>query len=151
MAKKRQTFKGHTFSVRVPEKTRYGLDLLARKHHAQISALVIRAIDMLFESEGLARKGEGFDVLLDRLWSESESGRVMALAQYAPTFATADEMRMAYLINRACTEYESRGLGDRQAVFARIDQRIDLLRDAATRKVEDESFMDALRAEWGDK
>lgn len=92
MRKKRPIFKGHSFSIRVPEKVRYGLDLLCRKHNVQISSLVLRAIEQMFEVEGLSKREPGQLLsLLDRLWSESEIERLEALQAHAPELATSKE------------------------------------------------------------
>ena len=100
MRKKRQTFKGHSFSLRVPEKVRYGLDLLARKHHVQMSALVMRAIDKMFDDEGLNSRDQGQLLsLLDKLWSESESERILALQAHAPELMTHEEQLMRMVID----------------------------------------------------
>lgn len=98
--RKRQTFKGHSFSLRVPEKVRYGLDLLARKHHVQMSALVMRAIDKMFEDEGLNRREPGQLLsLMDKLWSDSESERIYLLQQHAPELMTREEQTMRAVLD----------------------------------------------------
>lgn len=100
MRKKRQTFKGHSFSLRVPEKVRYGLDLLARKHHVQMSALVMRAIDKMFDDEGLNSRDQGQLLsLLDKLWSDSESERIFALQAHAPELMTPEEQIMRMILD----------------------------------------------------
>lgn len=87
---KKQTLKGSALSVRLPDKTRYGLELAARRNKAQISAMVIRAIDDLLEREGLTKRD---DVLtwLDKLWHESEPERIKALREHAPMLMTPAE------------------------------------------------------------
>lgn len=98
--RKRQTFKGHSFSLRVPEKVRYGLDLLARKHHVQMSALVMRAIEKMFEDEGLNRRESGQLLsLMDKLWSDSEAERIYLLQQHAPELMTREEQSMRAVLD----------------------------------------------------
>ena len=98
--RKRQTFKGHSFSLRVPEKVRYGLDLLARKHHVQMSALVMRAIEKMFEDEGLNRREPGQLLsLMDKLWSDSEAERIYLLQQHAPELMTREEQSMRAVLD----------------------------------------------------
>jgi len=89
---KKQVLKGTSLSLRIPEKIRYGLDLMGRKHKAQISALVLRAIEDMFENDGLTKKKNGEAITpLDRLWSESESERIKALGEHAPMIMTSAE------------------------------------------------------------
>jgi hypothetical protein len=92
----RQKTKTDTIGVRVPPKTRYALDLIARKRGASLSALMVEAADKLIESEGMTvvRPGDKA-TLLDTLWSESEDGRLMSLLRYAPTLLTHPERVMA--------------------------------------------------------
>lgn len=105
--KKRQVYKGHSFSLRVPEKIRYGLDLLARRRGIQMSALVGRAIETLLETEGLAAKRPGEVVtLLDRIWSEDEPERVAALVRHAPELATPGERQAAATLERFQARYQ---------------------------------------------
>lgn len=90
--KKKQILKGSSLSVRLPDKTRYGLELAARRNKVQMSALVNRAVDDLLISEGLTKKIDGEVVTwLDKLWSESESERIKALGEHAPMLMTPAE------------------------------------------------------------
>lgn len=99
MRKPRKTYKGHTFSIRVPEKVRYGLELLSRKNQVQMSTLVLRAIETMFESEGLNRREPGQLLsLLDKLWRETETERILTLVELAPELATEDEKKAAIVI-----------------------------------------------------
>lgn len=89
---KKQLLKGSSLSVRLPEKTRYGLELAARSSQMQLSSMVIRAIEDLLEKTGITKRIDG-DVVtwLDRLWSESESQRLMLLGEHAPMLMTPAE------------------------------------------------------------
>ena len=90
--RKRQVFKGTAFSLRVPEKVRFGIDLLCRKAGVQLSTLVIRAIEDLFEKEGLTTRKPGqLFSLLDRLWSQSHYTRARNIREMAPELLTQEE------------------------------------------------------------
>ena len=92
----REKVKTDSIGIRIPPKTRYALDLIARKRGASLSALMAEAADKLIEAEGLTviRPGDKA-CLLDQLWSESEDGRLMSLLRYAPTLLTHPERVMA--------------------------------------------------------
>lgn len=98
MAKK-QVLKGTSLSLRIPEKIRYGLDLMGRSHKTQISALALRAIEDLLERGGLTKKKEGEVITpLDKLWNESESERIKALGEHAPMLMTpAEKVELAVI------------------------------------------------------
>lgn len=97
--KKRQVLKGHSFSLRVPPRIRYALDLLSRKNGQQMSALVVKAIERLLEDEGLTKKEPGqLFSLLDRLWSEDEVERIKAIVKYGKGLASPFEKVQAQFI-----------------------------------------------------
>lgn len=109
----RQKTKTDTIGVRVPPKTRYALDLIARKRGASLSSLMVDAAEKLIESEGMTvvRPGDNSS-LLDLLWSESESERLLALLDHAPSLLTYPERIMADVLfavrhERAFSKYES--------------------------------------------
>ena len=114
----RQKNKTDTIGVRVSPKTRYALDLIARKHGASLSALMVSAAEKLIEAEGMTVVRPGDDSsLIDKLWSESEGERLLALKQHAPSLLTYPEGVMAdvlYHINylRKMEKYEN-DAGDR--------------------------------------
>lgn len=104
--KKRPIQKGHTFSVRMPEKTRYGIDLLARKYRTQVSAIVTKAVDALLAGEGLTTRQDGeLWSLLDKLWSESPAMRLIQLVREAPELATDDEKRIGQAFKALIDRY----------------------------------------------
>lgn len=97
--KKRQVLKGHSFSLRVPPRVRYALDLLSRKNGQQMSALVMKAIERFLEDEGLTKKDPGqLFSLLDRLWSEDESERIKAIVKHGEGLASPIEKIQAQFI-----------------------------------------------------
>jgi len=108
----RQKTKTDTIGVRVPPKTRYALDLIARKRGASLSALMVEAADKLIESEGMTVVRPGDDSsLLDKLWHESEADRLLALLRYAPSLLTHPERVMANTLEtifnfRSLKQYE---------------------------------------------
>jgi hypothetical protein len=86
-------------SVRVDPKLRYGLDLVARKQHISVSDAVVQAVDTYLQEKGLAVKELGQNLsLLDRLWSESESERIVNVAKYSD-LASSDEICIAQMID----------------------------------------------------
>ena len=96
----RQKTKTDTIGVRVPPKTRYALDLIARKRGASLSALMVEAADKLIESEGMTVVRPGDDAsLIDLLWSESEGERLLALFRHAPSLLTHPERVMAQILH----------------------------------------------------
>lgn len=97
--RKRQVHKPHAFSVRVPDKTRFGIDLLCKKNGVQLSTLIVRAVEDLFEKEGLGTRkpGEMFS-LLDKLWDENPAVRWRNIATNAPEFLSAYDMEMLQIL-----------------------------------------------------
>ncbi len=95
----RQKNKTDTIGVRVSPRLRFALDLLARKHGASLSTIMVMAAEKLIESEGLTTvPPEEEKSLLDKLWSESESERLLALLKHAPTLLTHPERTMAEVL-----------------------------------------------------
>jgi hypothetical protein len=78
--------RGGFLTARIPEKTKYGLTLMARLHHDPPPDVLIRALNNLYSTEhiGLIVSVEGNEHprhLLDLVWSESEAERFAKLAQ----------------------------------------------------------------------
>lgn len=91
MAKK-QVYKAGVLNCRVPSKTRFGAELLCRKHRASLSTLVNAAMEKLFESEGLSTRKEGELLsLLDKIYDERPGVRTRNLLRYAPELLTPQE------------------------------------------------------------
>jgi len=85
MKRTRRSHKTHTFSIRVPEKVRFGLDVLATKNNAQMSALVLRAIEDMFEREALSSREPGQLLsLLDKIWDDSDAQRLLKMRAICP-------------------------------------------------------------------
>jgi hypothetical protein len=100
--KKKVSTKEHTFSIRMPEKIRYALDLLARRHHTQVSAIVMKSILKEFEVENFTTLAPGEHLsLMDKLWASSEPVRVVNLAAHAPELLTDEERDVVNVILRS--------------------------------------------------
>jgi|SRR6185369_1529131 len=83
-------------TLRIPEKTKYGLMLMSRLHHEPVADIVIRALNNLFSAGrvGLIIKVPGDKDpmhLLDAVWAERESDRVANLAMTYPQLLSASE------------------------------------------------------------
>ena len=102
--RKKVVTKEHTFSIRMSEKVRYALDLLARRHHSGVSTIVMKSLFKTLEEEKLTTREEGEVLsLFDRLWSTEEPKRVVSLAVYAPELLTDDERDIIAVIMRSPT------------------------------------------------
>lgn len=83
--RKNRTRKTSTFTVRVPEKLRFAVDLLCERHQASLSTVVTRAVEDLAEKENLTTRSAGEMLsLLDRLYDPSEYQRLVNLMKFAP-------------------------------------------------------------------
>lgn len=93
MAKPKQRLKTETVGLRMSAKLRYGLELIARKRHTTLSALMVAAAEKLLEEEGLTERKQGKPYsLLDLLWRDNEADRKIALAMNAPELAAPEEV-----------------------------------------------------------
>ena len=94
-AKKGTRTTRESLTLRFDPKTRFGLELLARKQHRTVSAVVEWAVGMALNhpSEGLMfRWGKGeAELLLDRVWDVSEPDRLIRLAEIFPDLLSYDE------------------------------------------------------------
>ena len=101
--------RGAVLSVRIPEKTRYGLQLMSRLYREAIPDIVIRAVNDAFTSEngGLFIDVKGDDMprnLLAMTWAERESDRLANLALRYPDLLTGREQRLWTLV-KATAKY----------------------------------------------
>lgn len=95
VVKKKQRLKTETVGVRMSAKLRYGLELVARKHHATLSSLLVSAAEHLLKEEGLTERLPGKPYsLLDLLWSDDENNRKIALAMNAPELMARREVEV---------------------------------------------------------
>jgi hypothetical protein len=99
------------FTVRLPARLRFGLELTARLNNEPMTDVVVRAL-----SDGLSSENGGLFVdlpgeelpvfLLPKVWDERESVRLVKLALVYPTLLGATERRTWEVI-RAADKYWS--------------------------------------------
>lgn len=76
----------------MPERTRFGLDLLAKREGVQVSAIALRAIDLLFEREGLTSREPGQLLsILERVWDESDAQRLLKMQAICPELLSSED------------------------------------------------------------
>ena len=103
--RKKPILKGTSFSLRVPPKVRYGIDLLCHMSGKQLSTIVVDAIEAEFDRQGLTAKKKGeMLTLLDKLWDESPGMRLMKLKENAPELMSRDDSRKLDLAIKAGEE-----------------------------------------------
>ncbi len=102
MAKKPKIkYKPAKIDTRVPERIRYGAELMARKMGLSISGYVGRALEEKLKADGIDRREPGeIGSLLDKLWSSREDERLLNLANYAPELMTSDEQSVVSVVMR---------------------------------------------------
>ncbi len=94
MKQPKRTKKSHTFSLRMPDQTRFGLELLATRERVQASTIVLKAIEELFVREGITSRDPGQLLsLLDKTYDESEPRRILKLHEVAPELLTSDQRK----------------------------------------------------------
>jgi hypothetical protein len=86
-------------NVRIPERVKFGLQLLSRHTHVPVPDVVIRALEDAFTAEhgGLMVDLPGEDMprdLLKRVWDERESVRLAKLAFIYPSLLSLPEQRL---------------------------------------------------------
>jgi hypothetical protein len=102
---KRPINRGAAFHVRVPERTRYGADLLCRKYATNPPQIVERALNDLFIKEGLMVREEGeLTTLLDKLWSPIPEERLYRLWLHAPDLMTQEERELLQWVREMVEE-----------------------------------------------
>lgn len=84
------------FSVRLPARLRYGVELISRLNREPLTDVIVRAIDQAMTSEDrglfVDLPGEELPVyLLPKVWDERESVRLVKLALVYPTLLNAAE------------------------------------------------------------
>lgn len=98
-------------SVRVDPKLRYGLDLAARQQHISVSDAVVQAVAAYLASKGLMDKQEDKNLpLLDLIWDESESKRIVNLAQKLPSLASREDIMLFSLFKDMENNVFNRGV-----------------------------------------
>jgi hypothetical protein len=113
MAKKNQKgqAKSTTLNFRVDEKTKFALEVMARRQHRTISTVVEWAIELALNADGLGRiptkpeilnleDGREIEVtelglsLLDKLWAPHPWQRLQRFAKFAPNLMSFEENLM---------------------------------------------------------
>jgi hypothetical protein len=84
------------FSVRLPAKLRYAVELTARLNHEPMTDVIVRALNDAVSSEngGLFVEMPGHELpvfLLPKVWDERESVRLVKLALIHPALLSARE------------------------------------------------------------
>lgn len=100
-AKSADGAKTSTLSVRLTPKMRFGLEIMARLHRDTVPEIVTRAINDVFSSEfeGLwdyegPEESGSKRPLLNLLWAEEPSDRLVNIALYSPNLLSTVERRI---------------------------------------------------------
>ena len=98
-SKKTSDSKEAVLSIRIRPKVKYGLELVARKQHRAVSAVVetiaVREIARSLEKCPVGFFGEeAGDPYFDLLWATTEVERLSRLVTYAPELMTYDDTRL---------------------------------------------------------
>jgi len=96
-------------SIRMPEKTKFGLELTARLYNESIADIIVRAANMEISSENgglfVELPGEELPVfLLPRVWDERECVRIVKLALVYPDLLKRAE-KVAWTMVRDSDKY----------------------------------------------
>jgi hypothetical protein len=79
--------KTESITIRIAPKTKYGLDLLARRQHRTLTSVIEWIVNRSFEHGALADVA----AVLEQTWSPYESDRVMRLAKRFPQYLSYEE------------------------------------------------------------
>jgi hypothetical protein len=79
--------KTESITIRIAPKTKYGLDLLARRQHRTLTSVIEWIVNRSFEHGDLADVA----AVLEQTWSPYESDRVMRLAKRFPQYLSYEE------------------------------------------------------------
>lgn len=99
-------------TIRLPDKTRFALELLAKEQARSLSQAVEWALNVGVRAQRIEHAGGGsrsisVGELAEALWHEDESGRILKLYELAPHLLPFDDRCVAELVSTAA---ESRGL-----------------------------------------
>ncbi|MGE0672764.1 MAG: hypothetical protein AB7O64_06895 [Methylibium sp.] len=129
------------FSVRLPARLRYGVELISRLNREPKTDVIVRAIDQAMTAEhgGLFVDLPGEDLpvnLLPKLWDERESVRLVKLALVYPTLLTAVEKTLWARIREEPRYWDSKAKKDKQSIDDLRADRLEAdwseLRDGAS-------------------
>lgn len=100
--KKAEADKPEQFSVRLPPKLKFGLELLARAQHRSLSQVVEWAVQMGMNSYEVGRNFESLTDLLTSAWAYPEEGRrLLEVYRTAPALLSFEDAAACELIDRA--------------------------------------------------
>lgn len=103
----RKTTKGSTITIRLSDRTRYGLDLVCRLRGESISSVAGKAINMVLDGEGIDSREPGeLQSKLDRLWSPDPAERLMRLYEQAPELLTEEERDAFFMVQNEVAELD---------------------------------------------
>jgi hypothetical protein len=94
--------KPEQFSVRLPPKLKFGLELLARAQHRSLSQVVEWAVQMGMNTYEVGRDFESLTDLLTAAWEHPEEGRrLLEIYRSAPALLSFEEAAVCELVDRA--------------------------------------------------
>lgn len=100
--KKAVTEKPEQFSVRLPPKLKFGLELLARAQHRSLSQVVEWAVQMGMNTYEVGRNFESLTDLLTAAWEHEEEGRrLLEIYRTAPALLSFEDAAVCELVDRA--------------------------------------------------
>lgn len=100
--KKAVTDKPEQFSVRLPPKLKFGLELLARAQHRSLSQVVEWAVQMGMNTYEVGRNFESLTDLLTAAWKHEEEGRrLLEIYRAAPALLSFEDAAVCELVDRA--------------------------------------------------
>lgn len=90
------------FSIRLPPKLKFGLEMLARHQHRSLSQAVEWAVQVGLNSVHVDKDGTSLGAVLDRAWkSGSEAERTLAIYRYAPGLLSFEEAACCELLEHS--------------------------------------------------
>ncbi|HWW08137.1 hypothetical protein [Collimonas sp.] len=113
--------KKDVLTLRVSEKTRYGLDLLSRVTGKTLSQLLTESLEPLLQSAQLHLPNTQSN-LFNLTWSPFDSDRLVNLAVTAPDLLTLDEERIWTVIREQHEFFDANGDPRRDAIRGKWPQ-----------------------------
>jgi hypothetical protein len=88
----REKLRTEAVGLRLSAKTKYGLELLARKENDTLTGLITRGVEALLEQGGIANS-------LDELWADDPLERAQKLEATMPDLMTDNERHAVTLLD----------------------------------------------------
>lgn len=83
----------------MPDRIRFGLELVANKRDVTVSTVVMRAIEEALEREGITSREQGqMLTLLQRVWDESAPVRILKVAEVAPELLSKNDRNFLHFV-----------------------------------------------------